>query len=353
MAKREERHHIARHWAVIFGAVLALSLLVPVSAPASAAPSVSLSVQPGVLTAAGGVVQLAVNNVVPVSSCTITATPALVIPTGCPPTSVNSLHPFIITVPSNASGNAITYFVTVTANTLSGKKTLAAAFSERPAAKETYVALGDSYSAGQGNPESGSASWADQSGSADSQFLPQMLAIDRHQATRFRLGSTSRGSPPSRMQPSPSLHAPGPHRVTCGSRALPPWVSRVRAETMANHRSSTTPPSSRTRASSLSRSVGTTSTLQMWQRSAVWTDTPAIQVRRTQTSLISIRTSKHWSPTSNRPIARSRLKQGMQLFMFWNIQIYFQSARRTIVVSSEMPRCHLTPSTTCLVRRPF
>jgi hypothetical protein len=72
------------------------------------------------------------------------------------------VNQLVVSIPANVSSSVETYFITVDGKTLTGA-TFESVVSivVNPSAAETYVALGDSYSSGEGNP---GKSWVDHTG---------------------------------------------------------------------------------------------------------------------------------------------------------------------------------------------
>ena len=143
-----------KRWATVV-AVPALSII-GIGLPASVAGATTYAItgftpSQTSLTSAGGLITF--TGTLPFTgSCTLSSKPAM---TGLPKTSVNCSPLPSVVVPANTKKVAITYKVTLTItdvwdSAVTAKAT--ATITETPAPGGTYVALGDSYSAGFGNP---------------------------------------------------------------------------------------------------------------------------------------------------------------------------------------------------------
>jgi lysophospholipase L1-like esterase len=128
---------------------------------ASRVPKLKLS--PSSLSSAGG--EVAMSSSLPGEAvCSITASPSY---GGLPPSFLcgeGETWPYL-SVPPNTGTGSDTYEYTVTATSGNGPTTLKPAkVTVAPAPANTYVALGDSYAAGQGNPAESSKPWVDRTG---------------------------------------------------------------------------------------------------------------------------------------------------------------------------------------------
>ena len=124
----------------------------------------AFKVKPSSLSSAGG--EVAISAKMPgVATCTVTVTPAY---GGLPsPFSCGEAIPWrYVVVPPNTTTGTLAYSFTLTAKydngaTLTSK---AASLKVAPSPAHTYVALGDSYSAGEGNPGKAPKPWVDRTG---------------------------------------------------------------------------------------------------------------------------------------------------------------------------------------------
>ena len=122
-------------------------------------------VKPSSLESAGGEVELSA-KLPGIATCTVSVTPSyagLPSPFECG----NSVKWRYVTVPPNNSPSTVSYSYIVTAKYTDGTSLTSKAKTvtvKPPTAATTYVALGDSYSAGQGNPAKSPKSWVDRPG---------------------------------------------------------------------------------------------------------------------------------------------------------------------------------------------
>lgn len=139
-----------------------------VSAADPGAPLVTnFQATPTVLSAAGGDVFLS-GQVSGASECTISSVPKV----KYLPKTVECISGYVtwpsVYVPENSTAVPVSYQLTVTASPVVGSNALAATdsltVSVSPPAPVTYVALGDSYAAGEGNPASGLSPWVGHAG---------------------------------------------------------------------------------------------------------------------------------------------------------------------------------------------
>jgi alpha-tubulin suppressor-like RCC1 family protein/lysophospholipase L1-like esterase len=139
---------------------------------ASAEGITAFKAKPSALSSAGG--EVTFSAVVPPSQtgdafCSVSATPSyggLPSPFRC---GTSGAWPYV-TVPPNNTAGPVTYQYTVTATYPGGatltSKSATITVAQSPAT--TYVALGDSYSAGEGNPAKSPNSWVDRAGKPSS-----------------------------------------------------------------------------------------------------------------------------------------------------------------------------------------
>jgi lysophospholipase L1-like esterase len=144
-------------------AVAAYACLWPAASAASKALKLKLS--PSSLSSAGGEVALGSSPALPGKAvCSISALPGyggLPSPFLC---GEGETWPYL-SVPPNTGTGTDTYEYTVTATSDNGPTTLKPAkLTVAPAPATTYVALGDSYAAGQGNPAESAKPWVDRAG---------------------------------------------------------------------------------------------------------------------------------------------------------------------------------------------
>jgi alpha-tubulin suppressor-like RCC1 family protein len=154
----------------LIGTVAVLMAGCPTTARAATLkPEIStFEANPTSLGSAGGEVQFSA-VVSFASSCSLTATPAFPgLPTGvpCPP---DAQLPAVL-IPANVTAKTVKYKFVLTASGLFGAKTKSAkskplTITVSPPPPATYVALGDSYSSGEGNPsKSSKGTWVDTQG---------------------------------------------------------------------------------------------------------------------------------------------------------------------------------------------
>ena len=156
-----------------WGTIVAVPLLsiIGIGLPTSVAgasvlgPSISgFAATPSTLTSAGGSVTLS-GTAILATSCRLSASPKFApLPVAC--TSVNLTTDSFPTVniPPNNSKKTITYTFKVKANGFGPAVTATTTVTETPAPLATYVALGDSYSSGEGNPAKSGPQWVDEAG---------------------------------------------------------------------------------------------------------------------------------------------------------------------------------------------
>jgi hypothetical protein len=132
----------------------------PVSRLRPAGPAFTAA--PSTLSSAGGDVTLSA-DITGVSTCAVTSTPTL---PGLP--TCTTILPWpSVSVPHNSSTKTVTYKFVLSGSYLfggKGKFKVSAVVTVSPPPPVTYVAFGDSYSSGEGNPGKSPKSWVDQNG---------------------------------------------------------------------------------------------------------------------------------------------------------------------------------------------
>lgn len=162
-----------RHTRWTVRCLLAVSMAAAYAACTFASPTVvlasrlpTLKVKPDSLSSAGGEVAFVPPVVGGDATCTISATPSyggLPSPFSC---GLATTWPYL-SVPPNRTSATESYEYTVTMQpVLIGTATTFKPFhiTVEPAPTTTYVALGDSYASGEGNPAKGSKPWVDRAG---------------------------------------------------------------------------------------------------------------------------------------------------------------------------------------------
>jgi hypothetical protein len=164
-----------RSIAVLAMASASVLLGLPLASVGAATSGATITSYPTSLPAAGGLVTEsyhAPSNAIPgVATCTLTATGPNGFSESLKPCVLNSskliTQTYTWDVPADTGASKVTYtvkFAVSTGKTGGTTSSASTRITETPAAATTYVALGDSYSSGEGNPASG---WVDYNGKAD------------------------------------------------------------------------------------------------------------------------------------------------------------------------------------------
>jgi lysophospholipase L1-like esterase len=155
---------------------------------------------PTVLSSAGGEVHLS-GQVSGDSECTIASVPKVkYLPRTFSCASSLVSWPSVY-LPENSATQPVSYQLTVSASPATGSNvqvsTASLSVSVSPPAPVTYVALGDSYAAGEGNPASGALPWVDHAGNptlpdgCDRSAAAYPMIVDKWLATDASLPSMS------------------------------------------------------------------------------------------------------------------------------------------------------------------
>jgi len=165
---------ITRHRTVVLLAAASLPILMSVAYPNVMSAATlgarlvsNFQATPTVLSSAGGEVHLS-GQVSDGSECTIASVPKV----KYLPKTFNCVSNLVrwptVYLPENSSAQSVSYQLTVTASPAIGStaqvSTQSLSVSVSPPAPVTYVALGDSYAAGEGNPVGGALPWVDHAG---------------------------------------------------------------------------------------------------------------------------------------------------------------------------------------------
>ena len=152
---------------VLAAGVVLLSTIGVTTADHAGAATPTISLTPTSLPSSGGYVTPTASTT-GLSSCSITSTPAIA---GLP-TCATPLPWPNISVPANNTKKPVTYKFTFSGTCLFGCKgsftAKAVIVTVAPPAPATYVALGDSFAAGEGNPAKSPNSWVDFAGNPTS-----------------------------------------------------------------------------------------------------------------------------------------------------------------------------------------